>query len=630
MQDMEEDMNGSNGGGRDSPLRPPPQPQTGEDILAKLRQQVSMASHRDGNVSPPSSSPHIAPLHTPAEIYTRIHSLLQGRYPHPRREEDDTGGSMEEAFRADALHKHREAMLSSPQALLASAFKAGMPPSLVPPSSHIPLIPGGMGIPSTTQLPPTPGSAGSRDSSGNGSRTPSHTPEPANQNWNFDDQYKQNQEPSKHSSFEEDKRKLYELSDDIKRREFLDDLFSFMQQRGTPINRLPIMAKQVLDLYELYNLVVSRGGLVDVINKKLWQEIIKGLKLPSSITSAAFTLRTQYMKYIYPYECEKNKLSSPQELQVAIDGNRREGRRSSYAAGFGELNHPILADFQNFAGGYGDLNQPALMNFQTLHNFPGMPRLHTPLGLVSRPQLNGSGVPGHHMVPPDLLRGSGGSPPGGTQQSVAEAARINFWKLYNQGLSGGTGMPGVMMGNSMGAAGMMPSHEDERNHLTPHHPLLPPHPPQREALNLDVKDEYDVGPPRSAKKESPGSGEESNGLPPAPKRLHEDEASVRDLPVTPSSASSLPPSSIEINSIPSSESNRNGSHNGTHTGQSLSINMEINGIQYKGVLWPQHPSTSPPRASHHHSSNALLPQLSGSPLIPSPASPVGLGASRFR
>ena len=64
---------------------------------------------------------------------------------------------------------------------------------------------------------------------------------------------------------------------------------------GKPINRLPIMAKQVLDLYELYNLVVSRGGLVDVINKKLWQEIIKGLKLPSSITSAAFTLRTQWV-----------------------------------------------------------------------------------------------------------------------------------------------------------------------------------------------------------------------------------------------------------------------------------------------------------------------------------------------
>lgn len=62
---------------------------------------------------------------------------------------------------------------------------------------------------------------------------------------------------------------------------------------GSPINRIPIMAKQVLDLYELYQLVVARGGLVEVINKKIWREITKGLNLPSSITSAAFTLRTQ-------------------------------------------------------------------------------------------------------------------------------------------------------------------------------------------------------------------------------------------------------------------------------------------------------------------------------------------------
>lgn len=36
------------------------------------------------------------------------------------------------------------------------------------------------------------------------------------------------------------------------------------------------------------------------------------------------------MKYLYPYECEKKNLSSPAELQAAIDGNRREGRRTSY------------------------------------------------------------------------------------------------------------------------------------------------------------------------------------------------------------------------------------------------------------------------------------------------------------
>uniref|UniRef100_A0A8C3F6G6 AT-rich interactive domain-containing protein 3 n=1 Tax=Chrysemys picta bellii TaxID=8478 RepID=A0A8C3F6G6_CHRPI len=123
---------------------------------------------------------------------------------------------------------------------------------------------------------------------------------------------------------------LYELDDDPKRKEFLDDLFGFMQKRGTPVNRIPIMAKQVLDLYTLYRLVTEKGGLVEVINKKIWREITKGLNLPTSITSAAFTLRTQYMKYLYPYECEKRALSSPGELQAAIDSNRREGRRQSF------------------------------------------------------------------------------------------------------------------------------------------------------------------------------------------------------------------------------------------------------------------------------------------------------------
>uniref|UniRef100_A0A4X2KSX1 AT-rich interactive domain-containing protein 3 n=1 Tax=Vombatus ursinus TaxID=29139 RepID=A0A4X2KSX1_VOMUR len=153
----------------------------------------------------------------------------------------------------------------------------------------------GLSQPGTSQLPPQP-------------QPPDHG------DWTYEEQFKQ----------------LYELDGDPKRKEFLDDLFSFMQKRGTPVNRIPIMAKQVLDLYMLYVLVTEKGGLVEVINKKLWREITKGLNLPTSITSAAFTLRTQYMKYLYPYECEKRGLSNPSELQAAIDSNRREGRRQGF------------------------------------------------------------------------------------------------------------------------------------------------------------------------------------------------------------------------------------------------------------------------------------------------------------
>lgn len=43
-----------------------------------------------------------------------------------------------------------------------------------------------------------------------------------------------------------------------------------------------------------------------------------------------FSPSHRYMKYLYPYECEKRGLSNPNELQAAIDSNRREGRRQSF------------------------------------------------------------------------------------------------------------------------------------------------------------------------------------------------------------------------------------------------------------------------------------------------------------
>ncbi|PAV78942.1 hypothetical protein WR25_04704 [Diploscapter pachys] len=165
-------------------------------------------------------------------------------------------------------------------------------------------------------------------------------------------------------SYEEQFKQLYELSDDVKRKEWLDDWLSFMHRIGKPVTRIPIMAKQVLDLYELYRLVVQHGGLVEIINKKLWREITKGLNLPSSITSAAFTLRTQYQKYLYDYECEKEGLSNPADLQAAIDGNRREapGRRNpgpsgpqaAFPLGF-PLPHPGGANLLEFLDEDGNL-----------------------------------------------------------------------------------------------------------------------------------------------------------------------------------------------------------------------------------------------------------------------------------
>ncbi|KFR02069.1 AT-rich interactive domain-containing protein 3B, partial [Nipponia nippon] len=163
---------------------------------------------------------------------------------------------------------------------------------------------------------------------------------------------------------------------------------------GTPINRIPIMAKQILDLYMLYKLVTEKGGLVEIINKKIWREITKGLNLPTSITSAAFTLRTQYMKYLYAYECEKKSLSSPAELQAAIDGNRREGRRPSYSSS--------LFSYSPTTTGPPSLLSPPKIRFPIIGVAPGSgtsnPRV-SPAAAVRKGQLlltrikEGDGVP---------------------------------------------------------------------------------------------------------------------------------------------------------------------------------------------------------------------------------------------
>ncbi|VDK21524.1 unnamed protein product [Anisakis simplex] len=49
-----------------------------------------------------------------------------------------------------------------------------------------------------------------------------------------------------------------------------------------------------------------------------------------------------YQKFLYDYECEREGLSSPSDLQQAIDGNRREGRRNTASAtNFTQLNYSL-------------------------------------------------------------------------------------------------------------------------------------------------------------------------------------------------------------------------------------------------------------------------------------------------
>jgi len=305
----------------------------------------------------------------------------------------------------EAFNKHRD-FLTNPQSLLAGLaagqgrvpFTAASLASMgmtgfQPPHTTFSPLSGGLPTPPSMAPSNTPARPPSQPTtpSSQQSSSPIQQNFSSQQNWSFEEQFKQ----------------LYEIDDNPKRKEFLDELFTMMQKRGTPINRLPIMAKQVLDLYELYNLVCARGGLVEVINKKLWQEVIKGLGLPSSITSAAFTLRTQYTKYLYPYECVKRNLSNPNELAAAIEGNKREGRRGSYGA------YPEMA----MAG----LHPSQMSQMQ--------PSQISPMSLVTGPRFNGNGT-SHHGSPMPPTSQSPNNGFGHDPHSSLEQTRMALLKMF--------------------------------------------------------------------------------------------------------------------------------------------------------------------------------------------------------
>lgn len=80
---------------------------------------------------------------------------------------------------------------------------------------------------------------------------------------------------------------------------------------------------------------------------------------------------------MYPLECRKKNLSNPTELQAAIEGNKREGRRGSY-------------------GSFPSSDMMPLPH-HALGGIPGMPSQISPMSLVTSHQRQFNG---NHGMPP--------------------------------------------------------------------------------------------------------------------------------------------------------------------------------------------------------------------------------------
>ena len=70
-----------------------------------------------------------------------------------------------------------------------------------------------------------------------------------------------------------------------------------------------------MNLFKLYKTVCKKGGGQSVSHNKLWKEIVDEFGLPSTCTSASFTLKNHYQKYLLG--CEMKPENSEQILKPA-------------------------------------------------------------------------------------------------------------------------------------------------------------------------------------------------------------------------------------------------------------------------------------------------------------------------
>ncbi|XP_036379791.1 AT-rich interactive domain-containing protein 5B [Megalops cyprinoides] len=102
---------------------------------------------------------------------------------------------------------------------------------------------------------------------------------------------------------------------------FLDQLYAFMERRGSPISKVPNLGFKKIDLFLLFSVVKRLGGYERVTSEQLWKQVYNELGGSPGSTSAATCTRRHYEKLILAYEQhltgEGSELSKPQPPAAA-------------------------------------------------------------------------------------------------------------------------------------------------------------------------------------------------------------------------------------------------------------------------------------------------------------------------
>ncbi|KAM9569772.1 AT-rich interactive domain-containing protein 4A-like isoform 1-T1 [Salvelinus alpinus] len=100
----------------------------------------------------------------------------------------------------------------------------------------------------------------------------------------------------------EDDEQPEDEADPEERDHFLQQLYKFMEDRGTPINKPPVLGYKDLNLFKLFRLVYQQGGCDKIESGSVWKQIYMDLGIPILNSAASYNVKTAYRKYLYGFE----------------------------------------------------------------------------------------------------------------------------------------------------------------------------------------------------------------------------------------------------------------------------------------------------------------------------------------
>ncbi|XP_062868140.1 AT-rich interaction domain 6 [Trichomycterus rosablanca] len=101
---------------------------------------------------------------------------------------------------------------------------------------------------------------------------------------------------------EEKTEKNGEKNESMLEESFLKNLYFFMKQRDTPIERIPHLGFKQINLCMMFKTVMELGGYHQVTAQQLWKKVYNILGGNPRSTSAATCTRRHYEKLLLPYE----------------------------------------------------------------------------------------------------------------------------------------------------------------------------------------------------------------------------------------------------------------------------------------------------------------------------------------